>query len=130
MVDGKRWQPGNILEMIFWKEKSNRCLRKKLTHNITYAPFQNVRSILEELNIALTPDKEHKKVFPNVNFVEFRMARTLRITWLEPNYQNVRRVEDLNYVGKKLAWSVILQVLPRLLLQKHARKLFKFRETT
>ena len=33
----------------------------KLTFNITYYPaFQNVRSILEELQILLAPDKEHK----------------------------------------------------------------------
>ena len=36
----------------------------KLTFNITYYPvFQNVRNILQELHILLTPDKERKKVF-------------------------------------------------------------------
>ena len=36
--------------------------QKKLTFNITYYPvFQNVRSILQELHILLTPDQEHKK---------------------------------------------------------------------
>ena len=35
--------------------------QKKLTFNITYYPvFQNVRSILQELHILLTPDQEHK----------------------------------------------------------------------
>ena len=29
------------------------------------------------------------------------MARPLRITWLEPNYPNLMRVEDVNHVGKK-----------------------------
>ena len=34
--------------------------KKKLTFNITYHPaFQNVRSIMEELHILLTPNKEH-----------------------------------------------------------------------
>ena len=33
---------------------------KKLTFSITYHPaFQNVRSIMEELHILLTPNKEH-----------------------------------------------------------------------
>ena len=37
---------------------------QKLTFNITYYPaFQNVRAIMEELHILLTPNKEHKKVF-------------------------------------------------------------------
>ena len=44
----------------------------KLTFNITYYPaFQNVRSILEELQILLEPDKEHKKGFPEVPIVRF-----------------------------------------------------------
>ena len=41
---------------------------QKLTFNITYYPaFQNVRAIMEELHILLTPNKEHKKLFPNVS---------------------------------------------------------------
>ena len=35
--------------------------QKKLAFNITYYQvFQNVRNILQELNILLTPDQEHK----------------------------------------------------------------------
>ena len=34
--------------------------QKKLTFNISYYPvFQNIRNILEELHILLTPDQEH-----------------------------------------------------------------------
>ena len=51
----------------------------KLTFNITYYPaFQNVRSILEELEILLAQDKEHKKVFPEVPVVRFRNGKTLK----------------------------------------------------
>ena len=43
---------------------------------ITYYPaLQNVRAIMEELHILLTPNKEYKKVFPNVPV----MARALRV---------------------------------------------------
>ena len=46
---------------------------QKLTFSITYYPaFQNVRTIMEELHILLTPNKEHKKVFPNVSSIGFR----------------------------------------------------------
>ena len=42
---------------------------QKSTFNITYYPaFQNVRIIMEELHIFLTPNKDLKKVFPNVLF--------------------------------------------------------------
>ena len=52
----------NLLE----REKQQ-ISEQKLTFNITYySAFQNVRAIMEELHILLTPNKEHKKVFPNV----------------------------------------------------------------
>ena len=52
---------------------------QKLTFNITYYPvFQNVRAITEELHILLTPNKEHKKVFPNVLIIGFRNGKSLK----------------------------------------------------
>ena len=51
----------------------------KLTFNITYYPsFQNVRSILEEPQILLAPDKEHKNVFPEVRIVGFRNGESFK----------------------------------------------------
>ena len=51
----------------------------KLTCNITYYPtFQNTKTILEELQILLEPDKEHHKVFPNVPVVGFRNGKNLK----------------------------------------------------
>ena len=45
---------------------------KKLTFSITdYPAFQNVRSLIDELYILITPNKEHKKVFPNVPIAGF-----------------------------------------------------------
>ena len=58
-----------------------RTSESKLTFNITYYPaFQNVRSILEELQILLASDKEHNKVFPEVAIVGFRNCKSLRTT--------------------------------------------------
>ena len=51
----------------------------KLTFNITHYPvFQNIRSILKELQILLAPDKEHKKVFPEVLVVGFQNAKSFK----------------------------------------------------
>ena len=51
----------------------------KLPLNITYYPvFQNIRNILQELHLLLAPDKEHKKVFPNVPVVGFRNGKSLK----------------------------------------------------
>ena len=58
---------------------NTRTSESKLTFNITYYPaFQNVWSILEELQILLAPDKEHKKVFPEVPIVGFRNDKSLK----------------------------------------------------
>ena len=40
--------------------------------------FQNVRGILEELQILLAPDKEHKKTFPKVPILGFRNGKSLK----------------------------------------------------
>ena len=62
---------GSLLEKV--KSESS---QDKLTFNITYYPiFQNVRNILQELHILLTPDKEHKKVFQDIPIVGFRMVK-------------------------------------------------------
>ena len=51
----------------------------ELTFNITYYPvFQNIRNILQELHLLLAPDKEHKRVFPNVPIVRFRNGSSLK----------------------------------------------------
>ena len=45
------------------KKQQKFKLKKLLTFNITYYPvFQNTKTILEELQILLAPDKEHQKV--------------------------------------------------------------------
>ena len=52
---------------------------QKVTISITYySAFQNVRTIMEELHILLTPNKEHKNVFPNVPAIGFRNGKSLR----------------------------------------------------
>ena len=56
----------------------------KLTFNITYYPvFQYVRDILQELDILLTPDKEHRNVFQDISIVGFCIGfRTCFISFL------------------------------------------------
>ena len=52
---------------------------QKLTFNITYhTAFRNVRAIMEELHILLTPNQKHKKVFPNVLLLGFRNGKNLK----------------------------------------------------
>ena len=69
---------------------------QKLTFDITYNPvFQNIKNILQKLHLLLAPDKEHKKVFPNVTVVGFRDGKSLK------DYLKPVRPEDVNLVWRK-----------------------------
>ena len=55
-----------------------------------------MRSILEELQILPAPDKEHKKVFPEVTIVRFRNGKSLKdylVRAALPKMDNVRGSE-------------------------------------
>ena len=53
--------------------------QEKLTFNITYyLVFEIVGAIMEELHILLTLNKGHKKVFPNVLVIRFRIGKSLK----------------------------------------------------
>ena len=69
----EKWLKARGESMDSLLERGNtRTSESQLTFNITYYPvFQNVRSILEEFQILLAPDKEHKEVFPEVPIVGF-----------------------------------------------------------
>ena len=48
---------------------------------MTYYPvFKDVRKVLKELHLLLTPDKAHKRVFSEVPVIGFKNAKSLRIT--------------------------------------------------
>ena len=60
----------NLLE----REKQQMS-EKKLTFSTT--AFQNIKSKMDELHILLTPNKEHKKVYPKVSVAGFQNGKTL-----------------------------------------------------
>ena len=68
---------------------------KKLTFNITYPAFQNVKSVMEELHILLTPNKEHKNVFPK------RCGKSLKEYLVRDKLPRLEKVENVSHVGKK-----------------------------
>ena len=75
---------------------------QKLTFNITYYPtFQNVRAIMEELHILLTPNKEHKKVFPNVPVIGFRNGKSLKDFLVRATLQKINGSGRCEPCGKK-----------------------------
>ena len=51
---------------------------------------------MEKLHIFSTPNKEHKKVFPNEVAARFWNGKSPN--WLEPNHPDLRRMEDVTLV--------------------------------
>ena len=56
---------------------------------IYYTVFQNVRNILQELHIPLTPDQTHKKVFQDIPVVGFLNGKSLKDHLVRAKLPNV-----------------------------------------
>ena len=76
--------------------------KQKLTFSITYYPaFQNVRAIMEELHMLLTPNKEHKKVFPNALVIGFQNGKNLKSFCVRATLPKLNRSGRCEPCGKK-----------------------------
>ena len=63
-----------------------------LTFNISYYPqFRKVKDILKEIHILLTPNEEHKKVFPDVPLVGFKNNKSLKGLLVNSCLKNLER---------------------------------------
>ena len=77
---------------------------QKLTFSITYYPVsQNVRDIMEELHILLTPNKEHKKLFPNVPVIGFWNGKSRKDFLVRTTLPKINRSGRCEPCGKKSA---------------------------
>ena len=70
-----------------------------ITYNLG---FQNIRNLLQELNLLLAPDKEYKKVFPNEPAVAFRNSKNLKDMFFRKVLPKINETGDLTHVGRKL----------------------------
>ena len=85
---------------------------QKLTFSITYYPaFQNVRTIMEELHILLTPNKEHMQVFPNVPVIGFQNGKSLEDFLVRATLPKLNESGRCEPYGKKLVQSVTHRLL-------------------
>ena len=62
---------------------------------------------MEELHILLTPNKEHKKVFPNVNFIGFWNGKSIKDYLDRETLPVLTKSVRCEPCGKHL-WSVTL----------------------
>ena len=52
---------------------------RKLVLNITYHPaFARIKDTLSKINLLLTPDEEHRRVFPSLPLVGFKRGKSLK----------------------------------------------------
>ena len=76
-----------ILQEILWaraiprnaalEKVNNQEKQNKITFNITNnSVFRDVRKILEELHVILASADRHKKVFPDVPMIGFKVIKT------------------------------------------------------
>ena len=62
--------------------------------------MKNIRNILQEIHLLLVPDKEHKKVFPDVPvimYLEFDNGKS----WSEQPYLKLMKPGNVNHVRRK-----------------------------
>ena len=85
------------------EREKQKMSQQKLTFTITYYPaFQDVSAIMEELRILLTPNKEHKKVFPNVLLIGFPNGKSLKDFLVRATLPKINRSGRCEPCGKKL----------------------------
>ena len=73
---------------------------------IYYPGFQNVRAIVEELHILLTPNKEHKKVFSNVPVIGFQNDKSLKDFLVSATLPKLNKSRSCEPCGKKNLFSL------------------------
>ena len=67
----------------------------KVTFNVRYYPvFRHLKSQLKELNVILTSDEDHKKVFPEVPIIEFKNNKKWKSALVRGT------LPDVNEVGR------------------------------
>ena len=62
--------------------------RNKLVFNFTYHPaYSKLKHILSNINLLLTPDAQHRKVFPKVPIVGFKRGKSLKDLLVRQKFQ-------------------------------------------
>ena len=96
VLRAREYSGENLLEKV--KSESD---QNKLTFDINYYPvFQNLRNILQELHILLTPDKEHKKVLQDIPAIGFRNGKSLKDHLVRVKLPNVEITRKSESCGK------------------------------
>ena len=78
--------------------------RNKLVFNFTYhASYAKHKHILSNINFLLTPDAQHRKVFPEVPVVGFKKGKSLKDLLVRAKVPMEKETEDKRVVD--LEWT-------------------------
>ena len=84
----------------------------KLVFNITYHPnFSNLKDTRSFLNLLLTPDQEHQKVFHKVPIIGFRKAKNLKDILVRAKVPPVQKSEGFCGPCKKSRCEICEHIL-------------------
>ena len=84
-------------------KENTREEQNKITFNLTYYPvFRNVKKILAESYLLLTPDVAHKAVFTNVPIIGFKTDRSLKYHLVQTMLRKVGNADPNRVAGKNV----------------------------
>ena len=70
---------GNSKKAEILNTPKDKIKEKRLVLNVTYHPaFSKLKKVMSSINILLTPDQEHNRVFKEVPIIGFRRAKSLK----------------------------------------------------
>ena len=117
-----------LLEKVNNQEKQN-----KMTFNITCHPvFRNVRKILEELHVILASDDGHKKVFPDVPMIGFKINKNLKAHLVRSQLPDLDEVARSKPCGRKRSPCHLCENMKdtRAFKSKHLNEVHKITKST
>ena len=68
-----------IFEVRRFNKQKRVANKNRFVFNMTYHPvFSNLKNILSEIHLLLTPDREHRKVFEKIPIIGIRKTKSLK----------------------------------------------------
>ena len=80
--------------------------RNKLVFNFTYHPaYSKFKHILSNINL-LTPDAQHRKIFPEVPIVGFKRGKSLKDLWVRAKVPVKKETWEILWLSGKTLQSL------------------------
>ena len=104
--------------------------RNKLVFNSTYNPdYSKFKHIISNINLLLTPDKQHCKVFPEVPIVGFKRRKSIKDLLVRTKFSVEKEIDGKYFYcqGKRCKFCTFLEE-KNTFTNKEGRDTYKVRE--